>query len=247
MSVDRPPLRLIHTSDVHIGDDLDPSRRLLGLSRVIDAAIKHRVDVALIVGDLFDSARVKQPAIDATLEQLARLDIPTLVTSGNHDCLDADTIYERVAFADAGSHVSFIQDPEGRHVVLDDLKLSVWARGLVDHYPGHRPLDGYRKHMDGYWQVVMAHGHYVPPEDTSERSSLISGVEIAELGCDYLALGHWHRYLDVSHNGVAAFYCGSPSEAGGSFASANLVTLDPESGVRVQRVALEAGDHGEDL
>ena len=239
MSVDRPLIKLIHTSDVHIGDDYDPARRMLGLTAVVDAALDQKADAVLIVGDLFDSARVKEPEIQATLEQLARLTVPTIITAGNHDCLDESSIYNRVTFSDAGSHVHFLDDPEGQHLVLDELQLAVWARGLVDHHPGHKPVEGYTPHKEPHWQVVLAHGHYVAPEETSERSSLIHGLEIGELGCDYLALGHWHRFLDVSHNGVAAFYPGSPSEAGGSFPSANLVTLDHANGVSVKRIPLE--------
>ena len=239
MSVDRPLLKLIHTSDVHIGDDYDPARRLTGLRGVVDAALERHVDAALIVGDLFDSARVKAPAIEATLAELARLTMPTFITSGNHDCLDESSPYQRVSWDQAGDHIYFLDDPEGCHVSLHDRKLTVWAKGLVDHHPGHKPVDGYVPHLDGYWQVAMAHGHYVPPDETSERSSLIHGDEIAELGCDYLALGHWHRFLDVSHDGVAAFYSGSPSEPGGSYPSANLVILDPATGPRVERIPLD--------
>ena len=56
----------------------------------------------------------------------------------------------------------------------------------------------------------MAHGHYHYPDDTEERSSPIRPHEIAEAGCDYVALGHWERFEDVSQNSVTAFYSGSP-------------------------------------
>ncbi len=232
-------MRLLHTSDVHIGDDYDPEKRLAGMTAVVDAALTYRADALLIVGDLFDSARVKPPQILDSLEQLARLSIPTVVTPGNHDCLDRTSIYQRVPFAEAGHHVHFLDDPEGSHLTLDELRVSIWSRALVDHHPGHRPLEGYRPANNGYWQIALAHGHYVPEGETSDRSSLIHEAEIAALTCDYLALGHWHRFLDCSANGIPAYYPGCPSEPGGSFASANLVVLDPETGARVERVPLD--------
>ncbi len=238
MSVDRPTLRLVHTSDVHIGDDHNPAHRLKGLTAVVDASVEHAADALLIVGDLFDSARVNGPDVDDALAQLARIDIPILVTTGNHDVLGDGSIYHRVALSDAGGHVYFLDDPSGAHLVLEELGLSVWARAMVDHHPGHKPLEKYEPAQKGYWQVVMAHGHYVPGGQETYRSSPILEDEIAGLACHYLALGHWHRYIDVSVNGVPAFYPGSPSEPGDTFASVNLVVLDPSSGASVERVPL---------
>ena len=242
MSVDRPHLRLLHTSDVHIGDDINPARRLLGLTAVVDAAIDGGVDALLIVGDLFDSARVRPPLVDEALAQLSRINIPTLVTVGNHDCLSQPSIYDRVDMLAAGGHIRFLDDPDGESVRFDDLRLNVWARAMIEHHPAHKPLEGFERGGDGYWNIAMAHGHYVPDDESNYRSSPIWEREIAGLGCDYLALGHWHRFLDVSSQGVPAFYCGSPSESGGSFASANLVSLHPQDGVSVERVRLPIED-----
>lgn len=212
---------------------------MAGLTAVADAALAQRVDALLIVGDLFDSSRVKAQQILDALEQLARLTIPTIVTSGNHDCLDQTSVYQRVPFAEAGGHIYFMDDPEGSRLTLDELRLSIWSKALVDHYPGHRPVEGHQPPDPRYWNVVLAHAHYVPEGERSDRSSLIHESEIAALGCDYLALGHWHRFLDCSVDGVPAFYSGCPSEAGGSFASANLVLLDEASGARVERIPLD--------
>jgi DNA repair exonuclease SbcCD nuclease subunit len=234
--LDRPSLRLVHTSDVHIGDI--PDVRLAGLRAVIDAAFELDAHALLIVGDLFDSARVTQPEIDETLRELARLRIPVIVTNGNHDALEAPSIWERVDLRDAGDHVYFLGDPDGSHAVFPELKLTVWARAMVTHEPSNVPLAGYSRHIEDNWQVGMAHGHYFGPGELADRSSPILAREIEALNCDYLALGHWHRFLDVSANGTAAYYCGCPSEAGGSFPSANLVLLDPVEGVSVERIPL---------
>ena len=50
--------------------------------------------------------------------------------------------------------------PAGSHVVLENLRLTVWARAMVDHHPGNDPLAGYTRHVEDHWQVAMAHGHY---------------------------------------------------------------------------------------
>jgi len=234
MSVDcKRPLRLLHTSDIHIGEEFDPARRLAGLTAVVDAAIACQVHALLIVGDLFDSTRVKSTDIEAALSQLARLTIPTIVSNGNHDALENPSIYDYVRVTDAGDHIYFVDDTEGKHIVLEDLHLTIWARAMMGHEPRHKPLTGYKKHKEEYWQVVLAHGYYFRPDQRSDRSSPILAQEIAELGCDYLALGHWHHFVDVSVNGVPAFYSGSPATG-----AANLVILDPANGTRVERIPL---------
>ena len=132
----------------------------------------------------------------------------------------------------------FAGNPAGEQLLFADLSLAIWARGIEDHTPKHRPLEGYRAADPGWWSVVVTHGHYVRAGEASDRSSPITQAEIGLLGCHYLALGHWHRFLDVSEGDVKAFYSGSPSEPGTHGASVNLVTLDPQTGVRVERTLL---------
>ena len=228
----RPTVRLLHTSDVHIAGD---ERSRAGLAAVVDAAIETDVDVVLIAGDLFDSARVGDEAVTQTLAELGRLRQPVVVIPGNHDCMDESSIYHRVALSDAGDHVRLAGHPDGEQLDFDELSLVVWARGIESHHPAHRPLAGYVPGPPDRWNVVLTHGHYVPRGERSDRSSPITQDEIGQLACHYLALGHWHRYLDVSEGDVTAFYSGSPSEPGREGASVNLVTLDPLTGVHVER------------
>lgn len=227
----RQPIRLLHTSDVHVAGD-EPSAA--GLRSVVDVALERDVDIVLIAGDLFDSARVPDPAVEETLEQLARLTMPVVVIPGNHDCVDEASIYRRVDLSRAGDHVHFAGEPAGQRIVFDHLSLSVWARGIEDHHPGHHPLSGYTPAGPELWDVILTHGHYATTPDDAHRSSRITQEEISALHCDYLALGHWHRFVDVSQGAVRAAYSGSPSES----RTAAVVYLDPDAGVEVERLDL---------
>lgn len=236
--MERRRLELLHTADLHIGDDSTPwwvANRLKALSRVVDIAIERKVDALLVAGDFFDNARIRYEDVNDALEQLARLDLPVIVTPGNHDALGAPSIYERVRLLDAGPHVRFLDQPEGSHTVLDELGLTVWARGMVIHNDRNFPLAGYEPLHEENWQVAMAHGFYVPGGRSSANSSQMPQAQLEALPCDYLALGHWHRFASVGES-IPAFYAGSPSEPGGSFPSVNLVILDPAEGVSVTRV-----------
>jgi exonuclease SbcD len=226
---------MLHTSDVHLTGDEGPRA---ALQAVVDTARAVDVDIVLIAGDFFDNARVKDDVVDQALAELARLDRPVVVIPGNHDCVDGTSIYHRVNLSKAGDHVFFAGDPAGEQLLFANLSLAIWARGIKDHTPEHRPLEGYRRADPGWWNVVVTHGHYVRDGEESYRSSPITQTEIGQLGCDYVALGHWHRFLDVSEGGVTAFYSGSPSEPGTHEATVNLVTLDPHHGIQVERRAI---------
>jgi DNA repair exonuclease SbcCD nuclease subunit len=239
ISFERRPLRLIHTSDVHIGDEVNPAKRLAGLAAAVEATLNAGADALLVAGDFFDNARIHVDDIEAAFAQLQRLTVPVIVANGNHDCLGPPSIHDRVRLADAGDHVFFLDEPDGSHTILAGLGLSIWSRAMVEHHAGFSPLLGHSRPSQAYWHVAMAHGHYFPTGALLDRSSPILQTEIGALDCDYLALGHWHRYLDVSHEGTPAYYCGAPSEPGGSFPSVNLVTLDPKGPVEVTRIPLQ--------
>jgi exonuclease SbcD len=226
-----PVVRMLHTSDIHIAGD---QASMDGFAAVVDTAVECDVDIVLIAGDLFDSSRVREDAVAHTVTELRRLGRPVVVIPGNHDCIDERSIYHRVDVSDA-PNVILATNPAGQEVMFPDLSLVIWARGIESHDPTHRPLAGYTPADPAYWRVVMTHGHYVPTGERSDRSSRIAQAEIGDLQCDYLALGHWHRFVDVSEGNVKAFYCGSPCEPVTGGATVNMVTLDRERGVQVQR------------
>jgi exonuclease SbcD len=228
-STDRPSLKILHVSDVHVDDN---SYGPDALDAVVDVALAENVDFVIIAGDLFDHARVSAETVKRVIDALSRLQQPTLVIPGNHDCVDDLSIYNRVDLSAAGQHMVFVGDPAGDEVIFHDLALAIWARGIEDHSPKNRPLEGFRPSDPRYWRIVVVHGHYVPAGHMSPNSSLIREEEIAALECDYVALGHWHRFLEINANGVLASYCGSPSE--GSDPSVNLVYFEPGQPVRIE-------------
>lgn len=229
----RPTRRLLHTSDVHVDDSAYTHRVLRS---VVDAAIECRVDMVLVAGDLFDHARVASRTIDEVMSQLARIAVPTVIIPGNHDRTGSGSLYERVDLRAAGPHITFLSSPFGEHAQFADLGISVWGRGLEVHSPDNRPLEGYTRSATSGWQIALAHGHYFPVASRIDRSSPIREEELADLDCDYLALGHWHHFLDVSAGLVTAFYSGSPSE--GSDRSVGIVEMDAVRGIQVRRFPL---------
>ena len=340
----RRKIRLIHTSDTHLGDDWNPDAAARALSAVVDGVHRLAGDALLIAGDVFDHARISDAVLEFFVAEMARAAVPAVILPGNHDLYDAASLYHRRPFAAAPDNLHLITATRGALLSLPALTLDIWGRAMDCHTPAFRPLQGIptRRHnastnnrngggsnrngdsssgssdcdgrdgsngnssrnedgsvnggvsSDGndrssspgnalthrgdnsdrsfppgnapayrgdgnvrsfppnnapayrgdgdsgrsgndHWLVAMAHGHFHYPDDTEERSSPIRPHEIAAAACDYIALGHWERFEDVSQNGVTAYYSGSPmgaSPARGQVA-VNVIDLDGQAATPV--------------
>ncbi len=226
-------LRVLHTSDIHIGDSFS---REHAVGALVDLALAHAVDVMVIVGDFFDNNRVETEHGQAVVDELRRLPVPVVVLPGNHDPLLVGTIYDRVVMPD---HVRVLTAPEGETVTLTELDLDIWGKPHMS-YDDNRPLDGLPPRGASTWQLALAHGQLVQSTDDLRRAYLITSEEIAGSDRDYVALGHWDVQRDVSAGPVAAWYSGSPSRK----AVCALVTFTrdgDERRVHVQSISIENG------
>ena len=219
-------------ADVHIGADSYADEALQGFDGALALARAVKADAILIAGDLFDHHRVSPATVDRVMDALGASERPVVVLPGNHDTVLTRGLWP----GEAPTGVSILREAEGEMLFLDELGLAVWGRPVYDHHPGFRPLEGMpHRPWDG-WYVTMAHGLVMDFPEAALRSSPITSDEIAEAGCDYIALGHVHAFRDVSQNGVPAFYSGAPSGAGTRGVA--LVELDPETGVSVSPLAI---------
>ena len=229
------PLRIVHTSDVHVDNRaLERPASELPLRRVVEAVREEAADLLLIAGDLFDSSRVSAATVELVLGELRRVPCTTVVLPGNHDCYDGDSIYRRVDFRVAGPHVHALLDEEGETLEFPELDATVWGRAMVEHDAAYRPLASVPGRRGDYWHLGVAHG-FVAAENPDLRASPITPQEIGRSGLDYLALGHVHVFRDVSERGTRACYSGSPGPAyaGAGPGSVALVALDPVGGVEI--------------
>ena len=226
-------LRLIHTSDTHLGDPSGHPRGEEVLASVVDAVERLNGDALLLAGDVFDNERVSDEAVGQFVDQMARLDVPVIVLPGNHDLAHKTSVYLRPPFDDAPSNLRVLTDPAGETLDFPELELELWGRAMLSHTPDFRPLDGMPEPTEGRWLVAMAHGHFHFEDDRDQRSSPIYPEDVAASGCHYLALGHWDRHADVSRADTTAVYSGCPYGPIGApdQGAVCVVDLDPDSGV----------------
>ncbi|MBZ9594124.1 exonuclease SbcCD subunit D [Streptomyces erythrochromogenes] len=236
-------MRFLHTSDWHLGrrfhgeDLIDAQRRVL--DHICETVRAERVDALLVAGDIYDRAI---PGLDAVrlfsdaLHQLADLEIPTVMISGNHDSahrlgvgarlLARARVHLRTDPADVGTPV-LLEDSDGPVAVyaVPYLEPTLVHTRLGAGTASHQAvltsaLDRIRADLgarpEGTRSVVLAHafitaGGTPAGETGSERNISVGGVADADAavfdGIDYTALGHLHRAQRVTDR---VHYSGSP-------------------------------------
>ena len=126
-------MRILHTSDWHIGRSFHGHATLEALRGVLSALVAqvrdHEVDVVIVAGDVFDSAAPASACyslLSDTLRDLSATGARIVVTSGNHD--SAARLGFQSALLRDGIHV--VTDPLtiGTPISIDD------AHGAVHFY-----------------------------------------------------------------------------------------------------------------
>lgn len=229
-------MRILHTSDWHIGRSFHGHATLDALRGVLEALVaqvkEHDVDVVIVAGDVFDSATPAAGAytlLSDVLRALADTGATVIVTSGNHD-----------SAARLGFQARLLRD--GVHVMTDAAAVGTPVTVADDHGPVHfygipflEPVllrsewPGVRSQADvlahamdlvrddlrarGGRSVAIAHcfAAGVEPTPQLERDIQQGGLDVVPLSTfddvDYMALGHIHGRQQLSPR---VRYAGAP-------------------------------------
>jgi DNA repair protein SbcD/Mre11 len=235
-----PPLRLMHSSDCHLGSDLrDDSGERGAFAALIDATLSSGAAGLLISGDLFDHHRVSDELIGWTFGQLRRLDGEVILLPGNHD---HEVLGRLASSGDAAARwpgLTIITDPAGQLVRLGRSGLCLWGRAMPEHTPAFRPLQGLPARPAGDdWCVALGHGLVTGDGNPHHRAAPIYPADLTALaatGWDYVALGHVHAYRVVQDRpATPVVYCGATASSKGGAPGAVLVELSATKGVSFQ-------------
>src|SRR6185503_12884758 len=153
-------LRIIHTADVHLGarhDDLGEQaaaqreRQFAAFRATVDLAIAEKVDLMLIVGDLFDSNVQPRRSVErvvAELKRLADARVRTVIIPGTHDVYDRASIYRAydltaIAGLAPADELITVLTPETREIDLPVLDAIVYGRVFATKRAPTSPLAGF--------------------------------------------------------------------------------------------------------
>jgi hypothetical protein len=104
----RGVIRFLHSGDWQLGmtrsvlGDEAQARfaeaRIAVVRRLGELARAQRCDFALVCGDVFESSQIERRTLARALEAIASIPVPVYLLPGNHDPLDAASVYRSAAF-----------------------------------------------------------------------------------------------------------------------------------------------------
>ena len=211
-------IRLLHTADIHLGRQFPSLHHKAGdyrnqlvrtFEKIIDLAADDKASLLLIAGDLFDSNRVFGVVIGRVIAALKKLETSgtrVCILPGTHDAFTEDSIYRSLRLP---PNVT-VFTPEHSHQTYEDLDVTVYGRLADSKLLGISPLQGLSLTDRSKFHVGMAHCSMRRPDIAPNEPMLLGQDEIGTSGLDYLALGHWHSFQDLSQGNTKACYSGSP-------------------------------------
>ncbi len=218
-------VRILHLADLHLGAAFpsmgergpERTRDFLGaFQRAVEfaASPERPVDLVVIAGDLFDTHDPEEGLVfqvESGFERLAKGNVPGVLVPGTHDAYSyRRSIYRRIRL------------PEGIHLIAEPRLApgprltirgeTVQLYGIAyDPSVSARPLGEFTRGGVADYHVGVLHGALQDSPTWKIRPSdlPIERSEIASSGLNYLALGHYHNFVEVREGGSVAVYPGT--------------------------------------
>ena len=251
-------MKLLHTSDLHIGANRDAGgekREGRILTQIVKIAREEKADAVLFAGDMFESSD-PAPAHKAILEEfivsLAEQKTALLLISGERDAgafaapavqfSEEQGIYIAEGFEGSLKRV-FLKDEWGPvdFVCMPFVKnATVSMEQRLAGTP--MPLDLMSRHVLLTHCIVTGEDGGLPELTESENIERLEKISAAWLGAfDYVALGHTDKRQRIGQREV--WYPGAPisyfgEEADNKAGSVNLVRLGRKGDISVEALRI---------
>jgi DNA repair exonuclease SbcCD nuclease subunit len=217
-------MKILHVADTHLGysayrkaTDEGVNQREMDVynafEQFVDYAVDSKPDLIIHAGDLFDNVRPNNRAISFAVDQLNRLSkkkIPVVVIAGNH---------EQPKLRETGHIFKVFDHIENVYPVYNaeykKLEFKIKNEKIIVHViPQCNSKKEYEaelkklKPVDANYNIFTSHGSVTGVKNfyMNEFNELILPARALSKDFDYIALGHFHKYTQLSEN---AFYSGS--------------------------------------
>jgi DNA repair exonuclease SbcCD nuclease subunit len=216
-------MRFVHTADWQLGmtrhflaGEAQPrysAARRDVVAEVGPLSADVGAEFVVVAGDVFEHNQLAPQVISQSLEAMRAIGIPVYLLPGNHDPLDASSLYTSALFTTECPDNVVVLDRAGVHDVRPGLQIvaAPWRSkapitDLVAEVIGGLPADGVTR-------VLVAHGGVDALDPDTAKPSLIrlSGLQeaLARGAVHYVALGDKHSLTEVGSSG-RVWYSGSP-------------------------------------
>jgi len=231
-------LKIVHLADTHLGFSAYRKITKDGLNqrevdiydafrKAVDKILEIKPDLIIHAGDLFDSVRPNNRAIKFALNQLLRIsknNIPMILIAGNHETPKLSETGHIFSIFEHIENVYPIYN-EYRRIYLDlkGKKVSIFCvpqfknKDEFNDALNKLKMDSSKKGDEDY-KILTAHVGTVGLYEfrMNEFNEQLIPMGILKSDFDYIALGHFHRFVKIFDN---AFYSGSTERF--SFTEAN--------------------------
>jgi DNA repair exonuclease SbcCD nuclease subunit len=216
-------MKFLHTADWQLGMtrhflDTEAQSRYSAARRDAVAALgrlarETGAEFVVVAGDVFDANQLAPKVVSQALEAMRAIEVPVYLLPGNHDPLDASSVYTSKLFVD---------ECPGNVTVLD--RAGVWdvrpgVQIVAAPWRSKKPTDDLTAapladvEADGTARVLLAHGAVdtLDPDRDNPAHISAAGVEaaLARSAIHYVALGDKHSRTAVGDTG-RVWYSGSP-------------------------------------
>lgn len=215
LSLPAQQVTFIHTADWQLGmtrhflkGDAQArytAARQEAIGRIGRLAAAHNAEFVLVCGDVFEDRQVSSRVIRRSLDHLQQIGCPVYLLPGNHDPLDAASIYNSRVFTDHKPDHVHVLGTVGAFDVRPGVQLiaAPWTSKvpLADTIAQHVSLLGPSEDI----RIVAGHGRVDTLAPDSDDPTLIQVAEleraIADGLIDYVALGDRHSVTDIGETG----------------------------------------------
>lgn len=220
-------MRFVHTADWQLGmtrhfldEDAQPrytDARLAAIREIGRVARAENAEFVLVTGDVFESHQLSARTLVRSLDAMRDAAVPIYLLPGNHDPLDAGSIYRREAFTSRCPPNTHVLDRAGRHEIATpggtvELIAAPWfsKRPLEDLVAAACAVE---PPADGVVRVVAGHGCVdtlsPDPHDPARIGTAALRQAIGAGLVHFVALGDRHSRTDVGVEG-RVWYSGTP-------------------------------------
>lgn len=216
-------MRFIATADWQLGmtahflDDAARARfhqaRLDAVVEIGRIAAQRRADFVVVGGDVFESNQLDRGILLRAFEALRFCPVPVVLVPGNHDPLDASSIYRSQAFSDrCPSHVTVAQDSSPISIVPGtEVVAAPWFSKRPHTDLVASACAGLEPPAGGMTRIVVGHGAVSSLNPDRESLAAIDDAALAarirEGLLHFAVLGDRHSVTEVA---PGIWYPGAP-------------------------------------
>ena len=235
-------MRILHTADWHLdavmaglGEENTQTlrRELRKLPEKICKLCKtHNCDLLLIAGDLFDGAYTPE-TMTALRSALSGLDIPVVITPGNHDFITGDSPYEKEEWP---RNIHIFKHAKITALPLPELDCILYGAGYESmDCPGL--LKGFHVEGDARWHIGVLHAE---ANTATSNYCPITRHQLQESGLHYVALGHVHKAGSLKAGETLCAWPGCPMGKGfDELGQKGVILVDLDEEITVSPLLLD--------